>query len=114
MWEPILSQNFVRPIGYLTEPNPPLSAICHVYFDSIYSLALYSNGVGTENELGPMGAVTVKLEGSKFPTKLHSVDTDIATLVSTSTDHDMGLSNPSVSISCAAGHEIRLTFKRRF
>lgn len=114
MWEPILSQNSVRPSGYLTETNPPLSAICYVHFDGLYSWTLYSNGGGTEIELGPMGAVTVELKGSKFPTKLHSVDTDTATLISTSTDHDMGPSTTSVSIPCAAGHEIRLTFKRRF
>ena len=114
MWEPILSQNSVRPSGYLTETNPPLSAICYVYFDSVYSWTLYSNGGGTEIELGPMGAVTVELKGSTFPTKLSSVDTNTTTHVSTTTDHDMGPSSTSVSITCAAGHEIRLTFKRRF
>lgn len=119
MADPIFSQNTVRPSGILTEVTPPLSDIAYIYFDSVYSWTLYSRGGGTGAAIGPFdnpsgATISVEMKGSKFPTTLRSVDTNISTLASTTTDHDMGASAPSVSITYAAGHEVYLTFKRRF
>lgn len=117
MWEPILSQNSIRPGGYISETNAPLSDFSYIHIDGSLAWILYSGGgVGTEIPIGPFSDTTIFIEmkGVKFPTKLRSVDTNTITHVSTTTDQDMGPSTPSISITYAANHEGYLTFKLRF
>jgi hypothetical protein len=116
MWEPIISQNAVRPVGQY----PPIGDITHLFLNTLGQADIYSTGAGyTSNTLtatipGP-GNLDFEVKGTKFPIRLTVHDTDTGTGTTTTTDVDLGPSATTAAYTLAAGHECAtLAIRRRF